>query len=76
MRIYLDRYYNFYTRSSQPWVDVELVQPARLSEVLAGAGIPLAEIYLVVVNGEALDPRDAFITPQDKVKIYPPFGGG
>ncbi len=76
MRIYLDRYYNFYTRSSQPWVDVEVEQPARLSEVMADAGIPLAEIYLVVVNGEALDPREAFITPQDKVKIFPPFGGG
>jgi len=76
MRIELDRYFNFYTGARQSWVEVELEKPTRLSEVLDGVGIPLAEIYLVVLNGEAVDPREATISAQDRVKIFPPFGGG
>jgi sulfur carrier protein ThiS len=76
MKIELDRYFNFYTGTRQSWVEVELDKPTRLSEVLDEVGIPLAEIYLVVLNGEAVDPREAILYAQDRVKIYPPFGGG
>ena len=76
MRIYLDRYFNFYAHSSQPWVDVEFIEPARLSDVLAGLGIPIAEVHLAVINGEAVDPQEVFISKQDKIKLFPPFGGG
>jgi hypothetical protein len=76
MRIFLDRYFNFYALTSQPWVEVEFVEPALLSEVLAGAGIPIAEVHLAVINGEAVDPQQVFISKQDKIKLFPPFGGG
>ena len=76
MRIELDRYFNFFTYSGQSWVEVDLQEPARLKDVLAGLGIPIAEVHLAVINGEALDPQEIFISPQDQIKLFPPFGGG
>jgi sulfur carrier protein ThiS len=76
MKIHLDRYFNFYTQSDQSWVETEISEPARLSDVLARLGIPIAEVHMVVVNGEAFDPKDIFISKQDKIKLFPPFGGG
>ena len=76
MRIYIDRYFNFYTRSAQGWGEVEIEEPARLCDILGQVGIPQAEVFLAVVNGEAVDPCKIFITKQDKIKLYPPFGGG
>jgi sulfur carrier protein ThiS len=76
MRIYLDRYFNFYSRSRQPWVEVDFVEPARLSDVLENVGIPIAEVHLAVINGEAVDPHEIYISQKDQVKIYPPLGGG
>jgi len=76
MRIYLDRHFNFYTHNSQPWVEVDFIEPARLRNVLEELGIPIDEVYLVVINGEAVNPQEVFISKQDKVKLYPPFGGG
>ena len=76
MRIFLDRYFNFYVHGSQPWVEVEFIEPARLSDVLAGAGIPIAEVHLAVINGEAVDPQEVFISMQDQIHLFPPFGGG
>ena len=76
MKIFLDRYFNFYLRGKQAWVEVEFTEPARLGDVLAMVGIPIAEVHLAVINGEAVDPRECFITKQDNIKIFPPFGGG
>jgi sulfur carrier protein ThiS len=76
MKIYLDRYFAFYTHSRQSWLEVEIKETARLSDVLAGLGIPIAEVQLAVINGEARDPQTVTISKQDQVKIFPPFGGG
>ena len=76
MRIYIDRYFNFFTHSAQGWIEVEFEEPARLCDILGQVGIPQAEVFLAVVNGEAVDPCEIFITRLDKVKVFPPFGGG
>jgi len=76
MRIYFDRFFNFYTRTSQTWVDVDLPEPAPLGLVLARIGIPIAEVHLAVINGEAVDPQEVILTRQDTIKLFPPFGGG
>lgn len=76
MKIFLDRYYNFFTRTNQPWLEVDIEAPARLSEVLIRAGIPPGEVHLVVINGVAFDPQGIWIHHGDQVKLYPPFGGG
>ncbi len=76
MRIYLDRYFYFYVKSTTPWVDVPLQEPARLSDVLAQLGIPTGEVHLAVVNDQALNPKEVVLHPGDQVKLFPPFGGG
>lgn len=76
MRIYLDRYFNFYTHDSQSWIEVEVEEPVLLSVVLARVGIPIAEVYLASVNDEAVNPKSVWVSPGDQIKIYPPFGGG
>jgi sulfur carrier protein ThiS len=76
VRIYLDRYFLFYTHDHQPWVDVALNEPARLQDVLSGLSIPIGEVHLAVVNGEAVDPQGLIISEQDTIKLFPAFGGG
>lgn len=57
-------------------MELELKESTRLSEVLAGLGIPPAEVYLVVVNGRLIELQDAVVSNQDEVKIYPAVNGG
>ncbi|MFZ2098849.1 MAG: MoaD/ThiS family protein [Anaerolineales bacterium] len=57
-------------------LEVPLKEPTRLSEVLANLGIPIAEVYLAVVNGEMVDPHIVMVTQTDDVKLYPPVDGG
>jgi len=51
-------------------------EPVRLSEVLSGLGIPVADIHLSVINGQLVDLDEAVVTDRDEVKIFPPVGGG
>jgi molybdopterin converting factor small subunit len=76
MRLYLDGYFTFYSYQQQPWIEIELKEPAPLSVVLSDLGIPIAEVHLAVVNGEAVVPDEALISGQDEVKLFPPLGGG
>jgi sulfur carrier protein ThiS len=76
MRLHLGGQFSFYLPGHPRWVEVELKEPARLSEVLAGLGIPVAEINLAVVNGQIVDLQEAFVSAQDEVKLFPPVGGG
>jgi sulfur carrier protein ThiS len=76
MRIYLDRYFNFFTHSHDRWVDVELTEPSSLGDVLSRVGIPIAEVHLAVVNGEAFNPEELIVSNSDSVEIFPPIGGG
>jgi sulfur carrier protein ThiS len=57
-------------------LEVQLESPARLEEVLTGLGIPVAEIYLTVINGELVELQTALVSQQDEVKLYPPVDGG
>jgi sulfur carrier protein ThiS len=77
MRIYLGGHLNFYHPQKENWLEIELVAPpVRLKDVLLDAGIPLGEVYLVVVNGEAVDLQEAIISETDAVKMFSPVGGG
>jgi sulfur carrier protein ThiS len=78
-RIYLGGFFTFYLpglNKDQHWVIVELAEPSPLRQVLLDLGIPPAEVNLVAVNGEAVDPSAAVIHPGDEVRLYPPIGGG
>ena len=76
MKLHLGGQFSFYLPGHPRQVEVELEEPARLSEVLAGLGIPIAEIHLVTVNGELVDLQETLVSQQDEVKLYPPVSGG
>ena len=76
MRINLGGHLNFYHPLKNKWLDVELKQPTPLRVILDGSGIPVGEVYLVVVNGELVDLQEAIVSEQDEVKLFPAVGGG
>jgi sulfur carrier protein ThiS len=76
MKLFLGGQFSLYIPGPPPSVDVALNEPARLSDVLIRLGIPVADIHLVVVNGQLVEMDEAVISDQDEVKIFPPVGGG
>ena len=76
MKLYLGGQFSFYIPGHPPWVDVDLQQPALLSEVLLRLGIPPAEVHLAAVNGELVEFETALVSPGDVARIFPPIGGG
>lgn len=76
MKLHLSGQLAFYLPGRRTPVEVQLEGPARLSEVLAGLGIPAAEVYITAVNGEIVDPQEATVSPEDEVKLFPPVSGG
>ena len=76
MRLHLGGQFSFYFPGHPRYVEVQLEEPARLSEVLTKLGIPVAEISLVIVNDELVDPQAVLVSDQDEVKLYPPVSGG
>ena len=75
MRLHLGGYFSFYV-AGQPWVDIDLRKPARLNDLLTDLHIPLAEVYLAVVNGEKVEPEATLVSDGDVVKLFPPLDGG
>jgi sulfur carrier protein ThiS len=75
MRLYLGGYLDFYHPHRGNWLEVEIVQPDCLSEIIKHLGIPKGDIHLVVVNGE-LQSLDVIVSEQDEVKLYSAVGGG
>jgi sulfur carrier protein ThiS len=76
MKLFLGGQFSLYIPGHPPSVDVDLAEPSPLSEVLARLGIPVADIHLVVVNGQLVEMEEALVSNQDEVKIFPPVGGG
>ncbi len=76
MRIYLGGQYSFYFPGHPAWVETRLDAPAPLRAVLERLGVPPAEVYLVVVNREAVEMEAAIVQDSDEVRLYPPVGGG
>ncbi len=76
MRLYLGGQFSFYIPNHPRHIEIELEGPTRLSDVLTGLGIPIAEINLVTINGELIEIQEATISQPDEVKIYPPVSGG
>jgi sulfur carrier protein ThiS len=76
MKLYIGSYFAFYTSDSNYWVEIELRQPTRLSNIVTELGIPLAEIYLVVINDQLAESSNIIVSNGDIVKLYPAIGGG
>jgi sulfur carrier protein ThiS len=76
MKLYIGSYFSFYTPDRQHWVEQTLTEPTSLAEVLSTLGIPAAEVYLIVVNGQLVDSIDILLSNHDTIRIYPAIGGG
>jgi sulfur carrier protein ThiS len=76
MKLFLGGQFSLYIAGHPPSVEVDVNKPARLSDVLSGLGIPVADIHLVVVNGKLVEMEEAVVSDKDQVKIFPPVGGG
>jgi sulfur carrier protein ThiS len=76
MKLHLGGQFSFYLPGHPRQVELHLEEPTQLREILAGLGIPVAEINLAIINGELVDLQDALVTQQDEVQLYPPVSGG
>jgi sulfur carrier protein ThiS len=76
MKLNLGGQLSFYLPGHPRQLEVQLDGPTWLSDVLTNLGIPIAEIYLVAVNGEMVDPHNTLVSQEDEVKLYPPVDGG
>jgi sulfur carrier protein ThiS len=76
MKLHLGGQFSFYIPGHPSQVEVQLQEPARLVDLLTHLGIPVAEINLVVINGEIVNMQDALVSQQDEVKVFPPVSGG
>ena len=76
MRIFLGGHLNFYHPRKEKWLAVKLDHATPLAQLLGQAGIPLAEVQLVSINGEVVDLQDAVVSEGDDVKVFSAVGGG
>lgn len=76
MRIYLGGYLDFYNPQHGNWLEVDINQPSHLREVLVELGIPVSDVYLVVLNGQLEELSETIVSGEDEVKLYPAVGGG
>ncbi|MGD8603668.1 MAG: hypothetical protein PVF49_03750 [Anaerolineales bacterium] len=76
MRILLGGHLTFYHPQKDKWLEVDIEEPTALVDILEGAGIPLGEVQLVVINNEQVDLQEAVVSEQDQVQVYSAVGGG
>jgi sulfur carrier protein ThiS len=76
MKLYIGSYFAFYTSDSNHWIEIELDKPTRLTDIMTELGIPLAEVYLIVVNDKLVDSTNTIVSNNDIIRLYPVIGGG
>jgi sulfur carrier protein ThiS len=76
MRVHLGGHLNYYDALERADLEVDLTGRQPLSTVLEALKVPLAEVFLVSINGEAVAVQNAWVEPGDNVEVYPPMGGG
>jgi len=76
MKLTLGGQLSYHLPGSPRYMEVQLEEPTLLLEVLVRLGIPAAEVYITVVNGELVELPSVRVSQQDEVKLYPPVDGG
>ena len=77
MRLHLGGHLSWYDSRKRSWVDVALVAPTRLTQVLQDLGVPVGEVAVGVVNGDAFfSLEDVMVADADQVELFSPVGGG
>jgi sulfur carrier protein ThiS len=76
IELHLGGHLSFYAPQKQSRFNIPMDQPTELEGILQKLGIPLAEVAIVVVNGELVELAAALVNPGDRIELYPPMGGG
>jgi len=76
MRIFLGGHLSYYHSDKSRWLETDLQESVRLVDILNHAGIPIGEIYLVVLNGTLADLHETIVSEGDELKLFSPIGGG
>lgn len=76
MRLHLGGHLAWYDAQKRAWLELHPVGALSLAGLAAQLGVPLGEIAIVAVNGEAVSLEDAVVTDGDRVELYPAIGGG
>jgi len=76
MRIYLGGHLNYYHPTKAWWLEVDIKSTIPLVDILEDSGIPLGEVYLIVLNGEKVELNETLVSNQDEVRLYSAVGGG
>jgi sulfur carrier protein ThiS len=76
LKLYIGGYLAFFSPNQQSEVELTLSEPVKLDVLLAEAGIPAAEVQLVLINGTRVDSLQSVVQNQDEVKIFPGVDGG
>ena len=76
MKLHLGGYLSWYEPQRRSWLDITLAEPARLLDVVARLGIPLAEVSLASINGVMVSMSDTRVSDSDEVELHPPLAGG
>jgi len=76
MILRLGGHLSFYVPQKAPELELEILARTPLVELLQRLNVPTDEVALVVINGEQVELKDAYISDQDRVQLFPPIGGG
>lgn len=76
MKLVSGGYLAFYMPQRKNSVEIELRTPTPLKTILDNLQIPLAEVYLVALNGNQVDLEDAIISNTDVVHVVSSVDGG
>jgi sulfur carrier protein ThiS len=76
MRLHLAGYLNDYDSLHRADIVIEIPGKQHLRTILSDLGVPAQEVFLVSINGQAVEFEQAWVLPGDAVKVYPPMGGG
>lgn len=76
MRLHLGGHLSWFDPQKRSNLEIQLTQPRQLTDLLQELGVPIAEIAVAAVNGQAVALEDARVSDDDRVELYPPVGGG
>ena len=76
MILRLGGHLSFYAPQKASELEMEIPARTPLVELLQRLNVPTDEVALVVINGEQVELKDAYICNQDRVQLFPPIGGG
>lgn len=76
MKLHLGGHLNWYEPQKRAWLELSLAAPVSLRALLAGLGVPPAEVAILTINGQLASLDTAIVADADRVEVYPAIGGG